>query len=421
MSRTPSAASLIGTLDEKYLSPKAFGIMHNHATWFFAGSDLRGSDGAIDLDAIKARVDDVAQDYPILRQRLAPTPLRITTPAWVTEPTLDLDHHVRLCPRVVVDDPLHAESITGAGFPPLDARRPLWDLHVAELSSGEVALMLRIHHAMGDGVTMVQILLALAAATPVREPAKVAAQPDEPRAPSGIGILSESAKAWLTEYPPYQAAAKEYWRKPFDRRLRRWARRLATPLGSVDESVEAPAPFSAYTTLGLSQAKDAARALGGSLNDAVVASTLMGVAEARPELAEICLMVPFSKGRPATSRNHVSGVPVTWRRGDTLAETVASVSARMRAAFRGEIDNSGPAPIGYATYMLWSRRKQCFGGVEIKRILGWPTVDPSADVGCLATGYADELTVGLRSAHKEELATMIQSIRSALTPAAGAE
>ncbi len=403
--------SLMGTLDEKYLAPRAFGIMHNFSAWIFSGDELRRPDGALDLEWIRGRIGRVVRDNPILRQRLVPTPLRVTTPAWVTLPEVDLEHHVRRHPDVVADDPLHAEVFTGAGLPPMDPRRPLWDIHFVELSSGRIAMILRVHHAMGDAIVMVQVLLEMTR----QDSADAESDLPEESAPGGLAILQSAASDWLGQYPPLVQAWREFWRKPVDRRIKRWARRLLNPLGSVDSSAQLPAPYSAYAEVDLAGARTIASGLGGSVNDLVVAATFLAVAEARPELAEISLLVPFSRGRPAAARNHVSAVPVTWRRGEDLADTVASVSAAMRSAFRDGVGSVGPATIGYATFVMWSRRPRQFGPAPIESLVGWPTVDPAAELGCLATGYAGRLVIGVKSASPAELSTMLRFIRSAVS------
>lgn len=45
---------------------------------------------------------------------------------------------------------------------PLDPRHPLWQIHIVEGYEEGVALVLRIHHAIGDGAAMMRVLLDLA-------------------------------------------------------------------------------------------------------------------------------------------------------------------------------------------------------------------------------------------------------------------
>ncbi|CAI5977444.1 unnamed protein product [Closterium sp. NIES-64] len=44
--------------------------------------------------------------------------------------------------------------------PPFDASRPLWRVHLVPLPNGRSAALFRIHHSMGDGVSLMSLLLA---------------------------------------------------------------------------------------------------------------------------------------------------------------------------------------------------------------------------------------------------------------------
>src|SRR4029453_9494984 len=103
-------AELIRTLDEKFVANSiAFDAMIAASALLVEGGPLRASDGAIDLVGIRARFEAVTWHVPAMRQRLAPTPLRLTTPAWVPVERLDIARHVTLHPIVERDDPEHVE------------------------------------------------------------------------------------------------------------------------------------------------------------------------------------------------------------------------------------------------------------------------------------------------------------------------
>ncbi len=89
--------------------------------------------------------------------RLTRGPMRALVPTWedLGPHEIDLDHHFRhsALPRPgsqrdlgVLVSRLHSQ--------PLDARRPLWELHVIEgLEDGRFAVYFKIHHGLMDGVT----------------------------------------------------------------------------------------------------------------------------------------------------------------------------------------------------------------------------------------------------------------------------
>ncbi|CAD6271207.1 unnamed protein product [Miscanthus lutarioriparius] len=66
----------------------------------------------------------------------------------------------------------------------MDQSRPLWEVHVLDFPTSEAAcaVALRIHHALGDGTSLVSLLLACtrSAADPRALPAMPSAQPPPP-------------------------------------------------------------------------------------------------------------------------------------------------------------------------------------------------------------------------------------------------
>jgi diacylglycerol O-acyltransferase / wax synthase len=83
--------------------------------------------------------------------------LRGLVPLWFHECYLDMEHHVRLhrLPSNGTDNSLQALSdrLSELHAQPLDRTRPLWECHVFEgLPGGELALYMKAHHALLDGV-----------------------------------------------------------------------------------------------------------------------------------------------------------------------------------------------------------------------------------------------------------------------------
>ena len=114
-------------------------------------------DGDLGLDELRAHLASRLPAAPRLRQRLAPTPLRLAPPAWVDDPGFAIAHHVRAV------DPAGATLAELAGrvmCQRLDRRRPLWTMDLIPASQGVgAALIWKLHHCMADG----QTALALAA------------------------------------------------------------------------------------------------------------------------------------------------------------------------------------------------------------------------------------------------------------------
>jgi WS/DGAT/MGAT family acyltransferase len=82
--------------------------------------------------------------------------------SWIEDDTFDLDQHLT---RAVLPGPagkaeLEALAADLAGTP-LDARRPLWQVHFVERYLGGSAWILRLHHCYADGIAMVHVLLSM--------------------------------------------------------------------------------------------------------------------------------------------------------------------------------------------------------------------------------------------------------------------
>ena len=97
---------------------------------------------------------------PDVSQKLVPTPWRLAPPRWVVDPDFDLSWHVR---RARVAEPggtaggAHVRAGT-RGMTAFDHDRPLWEFTLLEgLPDGRAALVMKVHHALTDGIGGIQI------------------------------------------------------------------------------------------------------------------------------------------------------------------------------------------------------------------------------------------------------------------------
>jgi diacylglycerol O-acyltransferase / wax synthase len=128
-------------------------------------------DGKLDEQALLAQIERRWLEYPRYRQRIRKRPLGRMQ--WVADPTFDLRSHVR---RVAVPAPHDTDALrrtVGDLMAMLmDRSRPLWSMHIIEGGPGGDALLIRMHHAIGDGMTLLKTSLSLIRDMPV---------PEEPR------------------------------------------------------------------------------------------------------------------------------------------------------------------------------------------------------------------------------------------------
>jgi len=137
---------------------------------------------------------------PLLRQRLVTAPLHLDRPYWTEARDFELDEHVR---RVSLPGRATWEKLRSAVThffeEPLDLTRPLFELAVIEdlggiagLHPGAFALVTKVHHAVLDGVSGVEVMRAFCdAGAQVLDEGDRGALESEPSSASLLG------RAWL--------------------------------------------------------------------------------------------------------------------------------------------------------------------------------------------------------------------------------
>jgi diacylglycerol O-acyltransferase len=148
---------------------------------------------ALSIERLRARVESRLERLPRARQRLASTPLRIATPAWVDDEAFDIRNHVRIASEPVTNRPALMRFAGKVMAERLDHDRPLWCVDVAgPLEHGEMALVIRLHHCMADGVTALRMLSTLLWDGDDAEPGTSAAWHAKP-APGPLRLLASGA------------------------------------------------------------------------------------------------------------------------------------------------------------------------------------------------------------------------------------
>ncbi len=168
--------------------------MHVAALMIFEGAPLRRPDGEIDLDRLRRHTEWALGDLPRWRQRLAHVPL-LRDPVWVDDDRFDLDAHVRHARVPGPGDLATLRSEVGRLLSvELDRRRPLWELWALDgLADGRVAVLVKVHHAMVDGVAGIALMSTLLQPAPREDVPRPA--PWSPRpAPSRARLLTADVR-----------------------------------------------------------------------------------------------------------------------------------------------------------------------------------------------------------------------------------
>ncbi len=117
-------------------------------------------DDPIDVGALGRLLEERLLPHQRFVQRIVDTP---RGPAWALDPDFDLRSHLLHVALPAPGDRAALTRLTSDLMSSaLDRARPLWQVHVVDgLAGGGSALIIRLHHCIGDGVALVRLLLTL--------------------------------------------------------------------------------------------------------------------------------------------------------------------------------------------------------------------------------------------------------------------
>ncbi|MGI8557990.1 MAG: WS/DGAT/MGAT family O-acyltransferase [Solirubrobacteraceae bacterium] len=267
-------------LDTSFLHLEDHGDAHMHvaAVMIFDGD-------APTIEAARELVVKRLHLVPRYRQRLAEVPFGQGRPVWVDDPHFNEAYHIRhaALPRPGDEDTL--KRLAGRLFSQrLDRTKPLWEIWLVEGLAGQrFALISKTHHALVDGVSGVDLTAVLFDAEP--EPA-APPRADSPWLPRPTPAAAELLGRALLERATIPAEAargvRALVRTPIGAASRAGGALqglAALVRASRDQAPESPfnveiGPHRRYTFLDadLAQFKTIKSALGGTVNDVVLAA-----------------------------------------------------------------------------------------------------------------------------------------------------
>jgi diacylglycerol O-acyltransferase len=276
------------------------------------------------LEMVRRQVERRLPLLPLLRRRIVPVPFGLHHPVLVEDPFFDLDAHVR-CRALPA--PGGTEELTAVAGElvarPLDRARPLWEVHVLEgLADGGFALLTRLHHAVIDGVSGIELMSTLLTPEPTTAAPEPKADPWRPEPLPSEARLSADAAADLVRHPARLAAAAVRGSRDRIARLARLTSAAATapalaPRSALNGSLTGRRQV-AVEPLPLASVRAVKTAFGTSVNDVVLAlagGAVRASLLARRQLPATSLlaMVPVSVRRPGAGPaygNQVSAIVV---------------------------------------------------------------------------------------------------------------
>lgn len=271
-------------------------------------------------EELLALVESKLPRLPRYRQVVRTVPLQIGRPVWVDDVNFDLQFHVRQTALPDPGDDAALERLISRLMAQrFDRGRPLWELWSVEgLADGRWVLLSKLHHAMVDGVSgadMVSILLDREPAPPM--PAPVAWEPAP--APSTLDIFSGTARGIVGSPAALARAAAGATKAPRAAASTVLAGATAgrrALRGGSSTSLNGPiGPSRRYTwtSCSLEDVKRVKTALGGTLNDIVVAMATRGFRD-----------LLLSRGEEVTDRTVRVIIPIALHARDAKGTAMAA-------------------------------------------------------------------------------------------------
>jgi WS/DGAT/MGAT family acyltransferase len=251
-------------------------------------------EGGVDGERLHRTFERASRIIPRLRQRVRSNPLSIAPPRWELDPNFDLRYHLRSA-RVpgtgsMGDLLAMAAPIAMQGF---DRARPLWEATVVDgLSDGRTAIILKIHHAITDGVGGVQLMLEL---FDLAEDAPERAMPPEPdvrvmnqterfidafqhetRRQAGMARRAAATGIESLMGAAYDPSGSVVASSELLASAARLVRPVATPLSPIMTARSLSNHFEVLT-MPLDLAKKVGNSIGGTLNDTFVGGIARGL------------------------------------------------------------------------------------------------------------------------------------------------
>lgn len=125
-------------------------------------------DGPVDFERLKATLDGrFVQRFRRFRQRIVAKRSRFGRPYWEDDPNFDISSHVhRIALPAPGDQTALQALVSDLMSMQLDFAKPLWHFHLIEGYGDRSVLLARMHHAVADGIALVQVLLSMTDTSP---------------------------------------------------------------------------------------------------------------------------------------------------------------------------------------------------------------------------------------------------------------
>jgi diacylglycerol O-acyltransferase / wax synthase len=243
-------------------------------------------EGELDYQRVFDHFAERIHLVPSYRRRLAQVPLNLAHPTWVDDPDFDLANHV--LHHALPSGTSLQEGIDAAvtlNEPLLDRSRPLWRFTVISGVPGKTLILQQTHHAMIDGVSGIElttILYDFDAKGGNRPPPAPPWHPDP--VPGPLERVSDALRDNLDKArrsnPLNLLSDGDARRRLLGRAMRVMSQFVTRPAitAPFNASLVGPTRRVRYLKKSFAEIREIRRALGGTINDVVLAVVSEAVA-----------------------------------------------------------------------------------------------------------------------------------------------
>jgi diacylglycerol O-acyltransferase / wax synthase len=286
-------------------------------------------EGAMSFEKYFRFLEERIHLVPRYRQRLAEVPFNLAHATLEDDPDFKLENHVKrhrlrrgITEAEVIEEALRVYE------PPLDRSRPLWENHLLEGVKDRTVIVQKIHHALVDGVSTVEMSVIMSDFGPTPNKIEPPATPWQPAPlPSqGERLVSAIRDLLLNQVDTVSRNLLEFIREPWGAADR--MRETAEAMRAMAESLARPIVMTPWQGGVVGQRRSFAlcrqpfadyrairNAFGGTVNDVVLTVLTEGAARYLKH-----------HGWPAAGQQFRLGCPVSVRRPEEKSDLGNRVS-----------------------------------------------------------------------------------------------
>ena len=253
-------------------------------------------EGQIPFDRFVKHIESRLPNIPRYRQRVLFVPFGIAHPTWEDDPEFDVRRQIFFSELPAPGTFQQLKELSVEIFKQqLERNKPLWEMHIIHGIEGDrSAILTKVHHCMVDGVSGIDLLMAVVDIT--QEPAPPP-EPDNWQPKPLPTTSSQLADAFWDNLETQREMWQEIGESILDPRSRiRRSQDAARSMTNASPWMSRPAPRTPFTTkldgdrhvafseVSFPEIREIRTALGGTVNDvvlAVITGALRGYLETR--------------------------------------------------------------------------------------------------------------------------------------------